>query len=70
MPQEVHQLLVFTGITGEPHRPSSSDGPPSLSLLISYRSSSFNPDGLSVQGARRSRSPLTGYAYRLGRCGD
>lgn len=57
-------------MTGMPHRPSSTDGQSSLSLLIAYRSSSFNPTGLSGKTARRYASPLSGYAYRLGRCGN
>jgi hypothetical protein len=60
-------------MTGKPHRPSSTDGqspvfPPHLFRYRS-RSSSFNPNGLAQEIARRSRSPLSGYAYRLGRCG-
>ena len=66
----VPHLLMFTGVTGEPPRPLSSDGQSSVSLLITYRSSSFNRIRLSQKIARRLRSPLSGYAYRLGRCGD
>ena len=57
MPREdMAHLLVFTGITGEPHRPSSTDGHPSL-LPLSVAVHRQNPIGLAVQDARRSRSP-------------
>lgn len=49
-------------MTSMPHRPSSTDGQSSLSLLITYRSSSFNPTGLPAKTARRLRSP---YRVRL-----
>jgi hypothetical protein len=56
-------------MTGMPHRPSSTDGHPSVSLLlaIALRRS-------TLPGYRR-RMPVAlarpiGYAYRLGRCGD
>jgi hypothetical protein len=49
-------------MTGMPHRPSSTDGQSSLSLLIAFRSSSFHPIGLSAKTARRLRSP---YRVRL-----
>jgi len=48
-------------MTGMPHRPSSTDGHPPVSLLI-LPSSSFNRIRLSQEGARRSRSP---YRVRL-----
>jgi hypothetical protein len=55
-------------MTGMPHRPSSTDGQSSV-FALSFRPS-LNRIRLSQKIARRSRSPLTGYAYRLGRCGD
>lgn len=55
-------------MTGMPHRPSSSDGQSSV-FALSFRPS-LNRIRLSQKIARRSRSPLSGYAYRLGRCGD
>jgi hypothetical protein len=54
-------------MTGMPHRPSSIDG---QSSVFAFVSSYSNPIGLAQKIARRSRSPLSGYAYRLGRCGD
>lgn len=48
-------------MTGMPHRPSSTDGHPPVSLLI-LSSSSFNRIRLSQEGARRYASPLPGYA--------
>jgi hypothetical protein len=62
-------LLEDTGMTSTPHRPSSSDGHPSVSLLIAIalRRSTLAGD--------RRRMPVAiarpiGCAYRLGRCGD
>lgn len=49
-------------MTGMPHRPSSTDGHPSVFPPHHYRSSSLNPRGLPQKDARRSRSPLSGYA--------
>jgi hypothetical protein len=57
-------------MTGMPHRPSSIDGQSSVSLLISSVLRRSTAIGLAQKIARRSRSPLSGYAYRLGRCGD
>jgi hypothetical protein len=68
IPRSIYRLVLleFTGMTGMPHRPSSSDGqspvfPPHLFRYRS-RSSSFNPSGLTQEIARRSRSP---YRVRL-----
>jgi hypothetical protein len=55
-PKNVPRILVFTGTTGKPHRPSSTDGHPSL-LPLSLAVHRQNPIGLAVQDARRSRSP-------------
>lgn len=56
-------------MTGEPHRPSSTDGHPSVPLLLA-----FALRRSTLPGYRR-RMPVAfarpiGYAYRLGRCGD
>lgn len=50
-----------TGLTGMPHRPSSSDGYPSLSPL-SLAVSRRNPTGLAVQDTHRFALP---YRVRL-----
>ena len=59
-------LLVFTGIYGCAAQSPPTDGHPSLSLLISYRSSSFNPIGLPVQDARRYACLYRGAIAGLG----
>lgn len=62
-------LLEVTGMTGKPHRPSSTDGHSSVSLLIA-----FALRRSTLSGYRRrmpvARARPIGYAYRLGRCGD
>jgi hypothetical protein len=60
-------------MTGMPHRPSSTDGHPSVSLLISF-AIAFVLRRSTLPGYRR-RMPVAlarpiGYAYRLGRRGD
>jgi len=49
-------------MTGRPHRPSSTDGHLLLSLLISNVLRPSTSTGLPAEDARRSRSPLSGYA--------
>jgi hypothetical protein len=49
-------------ITGMPHRPSSIDGQSSVFSPHRFRSSSFDRIRLAQKIARRSRSPLSGYA--------
>ena len=56
-------------MTGVPHRPSSIDGHPSVSLLIAIALRR------STLAGYRRRMPVAlarpiGYAYRLGRCGN
>ena len=62
-------LLEDTDMTGSPHRPSSTDGHPSVSLLIAIalRHSTLPGDRgrMPVAGARPYRGTLP-----LGRCGD
>jgi hypothetical protein len=60
-------------MTSVPHRPSSSDGYPSVSLLISLAIALVLCRS-TLAGWRR-RIPVAiarpiGYAYRLGRCGN
>lgn len=49
-------------MTGMPHRPSSTDGQSSVSVLVSTVPASIHPTGLPQKIARRYRSPLSGYA--------
>ena len=59
-------LLEVTGMTGKPHRPSSTDGHSPVFVFVSSPS--------TLTGYRRrmpvARARPIGYAYRLGRCGD
>ena len=62
-------LLEVTGMTGMPHRPSSSDGHPSVSLLIAIALRRSTVSGYRGRMPVARARPI-GYAYRLGRCGD
>jgi len=62
-------LLEVTGMTGMPHRPSSSDGHPSVSLLIAIALRRSTLSGYRRRMPVALARPI-GYAYRLGRCGD
>ena len=59
-------LLMFTGIAGMSHRPSSIDG---HLLFLSSVSVVVPPYRAIAEDARRFARPI-GYAYRLGRCDD
>ena len=71
VPRPIYRLdlLEVTDMTGMPHRPSSTDGHPSVSLLIAI---ALRPS--TLPGYRRrmpvARARPIGYVYRLGRCGD
>src|ERR1700722_18318246 len=62
-------LLEDTGMTGKPHRPSSTDGPSSvyssLSIVLSSSTLAGYRRRMPVAIARRYRGTLP-----LGRCGD
>lgn len=66
-------MLVFTRVTGEPPSPSPTGGHLlflRLSLVLSYSFVPHSPYRAIAEDALRSRSPLSGYAYRLGLGGD
>jgi hypothetical protein len=66
-------MTDFTDLTGKPPSPSPIGGHLLLLRLSSVLSSFLHPHhptGLPAEDALRSRSPLAGYAYRLGLGGD
>lgn len=62
MIEYVPHLLVFTGVTGMPHRPSSSDGQSPVFVLVSIAPTSSNPIGRAQEIARRYARRLTAVA--------